>query len=226
MAITLAFDVYGTLINTDGVLVELKQLIGEKAEEFSQTWRNKQLEYSFRRGLMQNYVNFSVCTSHALDFSCSYYNVAISKNQKDKLLGIYSVLPVFSDVEDSLSNLHKANFRLFALSNGTANAVDKLLVTANIRDCFLGIISVDELKTFKPNPAIYKYFLKKSVSIANDAWLISSNPFDVIGAISAGMKAAWLKRSDDMLFDPWDIQPTITVKTLSELEKEIFYITK
>jgi 2-haloacid dehalogenase len=37
MAITLAFDVYGTLINTDGVQAELKQIIGEKAEEFSQT---------------------------------------------------------------------------------------------------------------------------------------------------------------------------------------------
>jgi 2-haloacid dehalogenase len=37
MAITLAFDVYGTLINTDGVLTELKEIVGEAASEFSQT---------------------------------------------------------------------------------------------------------------------------------------------------------------------------------------------
>jgi 2-haloacid dehalogenase len=221
MAITLAFDVYGTLINTDGVLSELKQLIGDIAEDFSQTWRNKQLEYSFRRGLMQNYVNFSVCTSHALDYSCAFYKVAISKKQKDNLLGIYSKLPAFDDVEDSLSLLQKANYQLYALSNGTADAVDTLLVNANIRDYFLGVVSVDELKTFKPNPVVYKYFLEKSGATANDAWLISSNPFDVIGAISAGMKAAWIKRSDDMLFDPWEIQPTITVNTLSELKQKI-----
>jgi len=170
---------------------------------------------------MQNYVNFSVCTSHALDFTCTFYIVDISNKQKNKLLGIYSILPAFSDVEDSLSNLQTANIRLYALSNGTADAVEKLLVNANVRDYFLDIVSVDDLKIFKPNPAIYKYFLKKTGSTANDTWLISSNPFDVIGVISAGMKAAWIKRSDDMLFDPWKIQPTVTVNILFELEKTI-----
>ncbi|HCW92385.1 MAG TPA: haloacid dehalogenase type II, partial [Flexistipes sinusarabici] len=45
--ITLAFDVYGTLIDTHGIKVELKKYAGEKAAEFSEMWRNKQLEYSF-----------------------------------------------------------------------------------------------------------------------------------------------------------------------------------
>ena len=221
MSITLAFDVYGTLINTDDVVAELREMVGKKAEDFSQTWRNKQLEYSFRRGLMQNYVNFSICTSNALDFTCSYYKVTITKDQKEKLLHIYSILPTFDDVKESLSNLQTANFRLYALSNGTMDAVQKLLMTAGIREYFLGIISVDDLKTFKPNPAIYTYFLSKSRASANDSWLISSNPFDVIGAISAGMKAAWLKRSAEMIFDPWEIKPTITVTSLTELEKKI-----
>ena len=59
---TLAFDVYGTLIDTNGVLVLLEKIVGKKAKAFSQTWRDKQLEYSFRRGHMQNYVGFEVCT--------------------------------------------------------------------------------------------------------------------------------------------------------------------
>ena len=50
---TLAFDVYGTLIDTQGVTVILEQFLGDRAFEFSRTWREKQLEYSFRRGLMQ-----------------------------------------------------------------------------------------------------------------------------------------------------------------------------
>ena len=52
---------------------------------------------------------------------------------------------------------------------------------------------------------------------AKDAWLVSGNPFDVIGAISAGMKSAWVKRTDRAVFDPWGIEPTLTVPTLSEL---------
>lgn len=45
---TLAFDVYGTLINTHGVVSALEELVGDKAKTFSSTWRDKQLEYSFR----------------------------------------------------------------------------------------------------------------------------------------------------------------------------------
>jgi len=47
--------------------------------------------------------------------------------------------------------------------------------------------------------------------------LVSSNPFDVIGAINVGMQAAWVKRSPDALFDPWGMQPTVTVSGLMEL---------
>ncbi len=39
MAITLAFDVYGTLIDTHGLVQQLEKLIGDKAREFSITWR-------------------------------------------------------------------------------------------------------------------------------------------------------------------------------------------
>ena len=63
MMTTLAFDVYGTLIDTHGVLAALEKLLGEQAKSFSNTWREKQLEYSFRKGLMQNYETFAVCTS-------------------------------------------------------------------------------------------------------------------------------------------------------------------
>ena len=66
---TLAFDVYGTLIDTNGVVVTLEKFMGESATNFSQTWRNKQLEYSFRRSLMQNYEPFAVCTNQALDYT-------------------------------------------------------------------------------------------------------------------------------------------------------------
>jgi 2-haloacid dehalogenase len=47
--------------------------------------------------------------------------------------------------------------------------------------------------------------------------LISSNPFDVIGAISSGMRAAWVQRSPDAVYDPWDVPPTLTVNSLPDL---------
>jgi 2-haloacid dehalogenase len=44
MLVTLAFDVYGTLIDTHGVVSRLQEMIGENAREFSRQWREKQLE--------------------------------------------------------------------------------------------------------------------------------------------------------------------------------------
>lgn len=221
MATTLAFDVYGTLIDTHGVVTALTDLVGEQAGAFSQTWRDKQLEYSFRRGLMQNYETFAVCTRQALEYTCAYYKTPLTEKQRDSLLGIYSVLPAFDDVTECLERLRAANYRLFAFSNGSADALDVLLTSAGIRDFFLGVVSVDDLRSFKPNPGVYSYFLRQAKATGSSAWLISSNPFDVIGAISAGMKSAWVQRSPETIFDPWGIEPTIRVGRLTELVEQI-----
>lgn len=221
METTLAFDVYGTLINTHGVLTALEELVGEKAKAFSNTWRDKQLEYSFRKGLMQNYETFAVCTSQALDYTCAYYGTNWSDEQKNELMGIYRILPAFNDVKEGLTRLKAAGFRLYAFSNGAADALEVLLNNAGIRDLFLGVVSVDDIKSFKPNPGVYSHFLRQSKSTGGSAWLISSNPFDVIGSISAGMKSAWVQRSPDAIFDPWGIDPTIKVGSLTELKEAI-----
>lgn len=221
MAITLAFDVYGTLIDTHGVVIALEKHLGTDAPGFSRTWREKQLEYSFRRGLMQNYENFAVCTSNALDYTCSYFNVPLNQQEKEDLLDAYNVLPSFEDAKEGLERAGKSGYRLFAFSNGSADAVETLLKHAGIRDYFIGVVSVDEMKSFKPNPAVYSHFLRRAGAAGAEAWLISSNPFDVIGAISSGMRAAWVKRAPEALFDPWGIEPTLTVNSLLDLAEQI-----
>lgn len=221
MATTLAFDIYGTLIDTHGLVARLQDMIGVKASEFSRTWRDKQLEYSFRRGLMQNYETFAVCTRNALDYTCCFYKIQLAEEQKYELLSSYRVLPAFDDVENGLSGLQSSGFRIYAFSNGSVDAVDTLLTSAGIRDLFLGIVSVDDLKSFKPSPAVYCHFMRKSGASGSNAWLISSNPFDVIGAISAGMRSVWLRRSQDAIFDPWGIEPTLTLSSMLDLADQI-----
>ena len=218
---TIAFDVYGTLIDPHGVVTALEKLIGEKAKDFSYTWRDKQLEYSFRKGLMQNYETFAICTSQALDYTCAFHKTDLNDEQKKELLSIYRILPAFDDVKEGLTLLKAKGFQLYAFSNGAAEALEVLLNNAGIREMFLGVVSVDDIKSFKPNPAVYCHFLRKSNSTGENAWLISSNPFDVIGSISAGMKSAWVRRSPDAVFDPWGIEPTITVSSLIELADRI-----
>jgi len=219
--ITLAFDVYGTLIDTNGVLNLLETMIGEKAKDFSDRWREKQLEYSFRRAAMMNYVTFAECTLHALEYTCKYCKSNLTQEQKNELMAIYAILPAFEEVKVALSKLKEKGYRLFAFSNGKAEAVEKLLNNAGIRDLFLGVVSVDDIKIFKPSPGAYAHFLRTSESKGDEAWLISSNPFDVTGSISSGMKSAWIQRSEESIFDPWEISPTITAKSLVDFTNKI-----
>jgi 2-haloacid dehalogenase len=165
---------------------------------------------------MRQYENFEVCTRQALEYCCAEYDVSLSSEQKDELLQSYRCLPAFADVEESLVALKAEGHLLFAFSNGSAEAVEEVLQTNGLRQCFEDVLSCDALKTFKPNPDVYHYFMREAGQ-AKDTWLVSGNPFDVIGAVSAGMKSAWVKRSDRVVFDPWGIEPTLTVAALSEL---------
>jgi len=217
MTTTLAFDVYGTLIDTHGVVDRLRALVGGRAEEFSRRWREKQLEYSFRRGLMRAYQDFSVCTRQALDHTCLAAGAALADGDRRALLEAYRALPAFPDAAPALLDLRAAGFRPFAFSNGSAEAVRTLLGAAGLADLFLDVVSVDEIRSFKPDPEVYRHFLRRSGAEGESAWLVSANPFDVIGALSAGLRAAWVQRSPSAVFDPWDLSPTLTVGGLGEL---------
>jgi 2-haloacid dehalogenase len=217
MVLTLAFDVYGTLIDTSGVTLALQQHVGDRAGAFARLWREKQLEYSFRRGLMQQYQPFTVCTQNALDYACAFFAIELSETEKAQLMAAYRTLPAFAEVVDGLKDLQASGYRMYAFSNGHPDDVENLLLNADMRNQFIDVISVHEVQSFKPDPAVYQHFLQRSGAQPDEAWLISSNPFDVIGAIAVGMQAAWVKRSPEALFDPWGIKPTVTVSGLTEL---------
>ena len=217
---TLAFDVYATLINTYGMVDLLKRYIGEdKAMPFATLWRDKQLEYSFRRSMMNRYEPFYTCTSNALDYCIDAMEVTITRDQHFSLIKKYQNLPVFKDVIDALKSISdRSDLQLYALTNGPHEDVEKLFEDEAINLYFKDIISADEIKKYKPDPAVYQHFLDRTGSSAKDSWLISGNAFDVIGASSFGMNTIWIQRSKLQLMDPWGGRPTHTIHSMSELE--------
>ncbi|RUO65249.1 2-haloacid dehalogenase [Pseudidiomarina planktonica] len=218
---TLAFDVYGTLIDTNGVYEKLQTYVGDHAGEFSRRWRNKQLEYAFRRGLMQNYCDFATCTEQALVYVDAELATKLSAEQRQALSATYRQLPAFDDARASLQALKERQVAMYAFSNGSANAVQQLLEHADLTEFFTDVVSTDEMQSFKPNPGVYSHFLRRANASHDQAWLISSNSFDVIGARSAGMQAAWIKRDAHAVYDPWGIEPTITVSSLAQLTDKL-----
>jgi len=105
MPTTLALDIYGTLIDPLAVKTALVAHVGDEAGAFAETWRSKQLEYSFRRGLMGAYRNFTQVTRAALDFACETHGAVIAEDARITLMNHYRALDSFPDVAPALAAL-------------------------------------------------------------------------------------------------------------------------
>lgn len=221
MSRTIAFDVYGTLIDPYGVVALLSQLIGDDAPRIARLWREKQLEYTFRRAAMNAYEDFVVCTGQALDFVCKVSGTELTSDERKQLMAQYRKLPPYAEVASALAVLRQSGHRLYAFSNGHPDDLTTLLAQAGL-DAFLDdIVSVHDVQTFKPDPAVYAHFLGQTAASADNCWLVSGNAFDILGAHACGWYTAWVRREPGAVFDTWDANPSIVIRDLSELAAEL-----
>ncbi|REC94199.1 haloacid dehalogenase type II [Kushneria indalinina] len=217
----LAFDVYGTLINPSAMAEVLRPTLNEQAESVAAQWRASQLQLAFRRGLMGRYVEFSVCTRDALDVAIAAQDVEVDASTRDEWLAAYSRLPAFEEVDAALASLVASGYRCVAFSNGTENAMQEVLGNAGLAHHFEALVSVDDIKRFKPDPVVYHH-LARRMNVAHDnAWLVSSNNWDIQGARHAGLKAAWIHRDKTALIEDPSLAPDIEVERLDELAQKL-----
>jgi 2-haloacid dehalogenase len=191
MGIAIGLDVYGMLIDPLVMAARLWTYVGSRADELAVQWRAKQLEYTFRRTAMGVYQNFDVCAAEALRFVLDSARVSLTNDEQKQLIDRYQQLEAFPDARAGLTHLKDRGFALVAFSNGVAGTLRRLLAHAGLMPLLEGIISVDELKTFKPDPRVYAYLADQLKHPKSETWLISSNSFDVIGAKSAGLRSAF-----------------------------------
>jgi 2-haloacid dehalogenase len=221
VALAIGIDVYGTLVDPMGINFYLRPLIGDVAENLAGLWRSKQLEYTFRRVAMGTYQNFDVCSRQALAFALESLRVKLSPDAQRRLLEEYQRLSPYPDAASGVKKLSDAGCKPVAFSNGVEATLRILLEHAGILPHLDGIVSVDDVKTFKPDPRVYFYLCQRLGSSINDTWVVSSNPFDVIGAKSIGLKVAWIKRQADLPFDPWGFRPDLIARDLLEFAAQL-----
>ncbi len=218
MSAAIAFDVYGTLVDPLQMGERLRPVVGDDlAEPMAKLWREKQLEYSFRSGLMRAYENFDVCTRQALAYTAQALEADLSDGDRERMIEEYSSLSPFPDVAPGMETLREAGHTLVAFSNGVESTLRALLERAGILPLLGGVVSVDDVSSFKLDPEVYHYLCRSLDRPPSEVWLVSSNPFDVIGAKSIGLNAAWVKRNPETAFDPWGIKPDLVVRDLQEL---------
>ena len=138
-------------------------------------------------------------------------------------------LSTFPDVSPTLDAIADAPWATpVVFSNGThemvSNSVHSSPDLSPHASVFRSIVTVEGVKCFKPDPAVYYHLAEqvgKSKEEMDSIWLISGNPFDVVGARAVGMQAAWVDRKgagwvDKMMHDE-QFKPTIIVHDLKEV---------
>lgn len=217
----LALDAYGTLFNLRSVNRVLEPMLGEQAGAFESIWREKQVEFSFRRGLMRDYAPFNVCIADAFDYTAFRMDWQPEPEARAAALEAYLALDLYPDVLVGLERARQSGCRLWVLSNGHPDDLSTLIARSGIADQLDGVVSVDEIQSFKPNPEVYQHFLDRTGARKEEAWMVSGNTFDFIGAMSFGMRGVFVKRSEDIVFDPWQIEPDVVVSDLIDLDRAI-----
>ena len=216
VAEALAFDMYGTLVDPIRIWKQLEHYIPDDAQRIAEIWRQKQLEFTFRLTAMEQYEDFEQVTLKALDYALAATEHILDPQQKNSLMDQYNNLERFADVEPGLQRLKDAGYTMVVFSNGSPTMLTGIMNAANLNPYFKGFVSVDEVKVYKPSPIVYRHVASSLGRLIDKVRLVSSNPFDVIGAEAAGMQATWVNRSGG-LFDTLAPMPQMVVKSLAEL---------
>jgi 2-haloacid dehalogenase len=208
------FDAYGTLFDIHSVVVRAGSAVAGDLDALSQLWRQKQLEFTWLRALMDRYRDFEKITEDALRTTLAQLQMEVGEPQIQQLMDAYLTPAVFPDARAALEALR--DFPRAILSNGSPNMLEAAVRVNGLQSYFSSIISVDQVKTYKPSPRVYQLGPEALHLPAREILFVSSNAWDAAGAKAFGYSVCWCNRSGRPM-DRLGFAPDIVVSSLDQL---------
>lgn len=187
------FDAYGTLFDFASAAAGCRDALGDKAGALTALWRDKQLQYTWLRGLQRRHADFWQVTSDALDFSMESLGIADTR-LRERLMDLYRTLRCFPEVPQVLKELKQAGFVTAILSNGTPSMLADAVRGAQLGGLFDHVLSVEQAGVFKPHPDVYQLAVDTLGMPAAQISFQSSNAWDAHAASAFGMRVVWCNR--------------------------------
>lgn len=187
------FDAYGTLFDVHSAVGKHRHRLGDLADQVSNIWRTKQLEYTWLRSLMGHHADFWQVTQDALDFAFDMHGINNPDLRRD-LMDAYLKLDCYPEVPEALSILKSRGFNLAILSNGTPAMLDAAVKNSGLDDLIEKNFSVEDAGIFKPDCRVYRLAVDGLKVRSEEIVFQSSNAWDASGASAFGFKVAWVNR--------------------------------
>ena len=188
-----AFDAYGTLFDFNSAVERCRDKLGDKADPLSATWRQKQLQYTWLRSLMNRYEDFWTVTGDALDFSLAALGID-DPALRAELMQLYLELDPYEEVVETLTTLKDNRIKTAILSNGSLSMLVAGAKSAGIGKLIDSVLSVDSVGIFKPHPSVYQLAVDELDIAAHRISFQSANAWDASGAAAFGFRVAWINR--------------------------------
>lgn len=186
------FDAYGTLYDTQSVADLTNSAFPGYGDYITQTWRLKQLEYSWLRTVMGTYEDFWTVTREALTYTLNTIGLSLDEQHLNDMADAYNRLQPYPDTKATLEAL--SAYRLAILSNGSPRMLEALVGNSGLGPLLDKVISVDSKRAFKPHPRAYEPVEEALGLRPTEVIFVSSNGFDVSGAKHFGFRVARIAR--------------------------------
>lgn len=209
------FDAYGTLLNFNSAVDRCKDAIGPKADALSDMWRQKQIQYTWLRGMMGQHKDFWQVTGDALDYCMEAVGLDDAK-VRDQLMATYRTLDCFPEVPETLKRLKAAGLKTAILSNGEPSMLEDAVKHNGLEDLLDEILSVESIGVFKPAPPVYQLAVDRLGVPKEQISFQTSNAWDAAGAGHFGFKIAWCNRYGQPM-ERLGTTPDTILTSLSEL---------
>ncbi|MBC8340004.1 MAG: haloacid dehalogenase type II [Alphaproteobacteria bacterium] len=187
------FDAYGTLFDVAAAAARCKDALGDKAEPLAALWRTRQLEYTWLRSLMQEYVEFWQVTGDGLDYALASLGIE-DDVLRERLMDIYMVLDAYPEVKEVLTTLKNGGLKTAILSNGSPKMLNAAVQNAGIDGVLDDSFSVDSIGIYKPHPSVYQMAVDGLDVDAGRICFMSSNAWDAAAAANFGFRVVWVNR--------------------------------
>ena len=187
------FDAYGTIFDFASAAAGCRDVLGDKAAALTTLWRDKQLQYTWLRGLQGLHADFWQVTGDALDFSLETLGLS-DPALRQRLMNLYRTLSCFPEVPAVLRQLKADGYVTAILSNGSPDMLADAVAGSNLGPLLDHVLSVEEVGVFKPHRRVYQLAVDRLGIPASSICFQSSNAWDAHAASAFGMRVVWCNR--------------------------------
>jgi 2-haloacid dehalogenase len=216
----IVFDLYGTLYDVHSVATQCDSFYPQLGRELSVLWRQKQLEYTWLRSLMGQHVDFEKATEDSLVYTFRHLGLELDEPRRAALCDAYLRLSPFPEVPAALRELRARGLPLAILSNGSVRSIDSVVRHSGLLDEFTHLISIDDVRIFKPSHRVYELAERKFDLHRSAILFVSSNAWDVTGAAYFGYPTCWVNRGAGT-FEEMGQRPAHTVAGIDALAHKL-----